>query len=97
MSHETIYRALSVQGPGLLRLEVAAALLSERATRRPQRFRNMVIISDRPQEIENRAVSGRWVGALTIGLTSSQSAIGTLVERTSGCRCMCLGITPLAP
>lgn len=57
----------------------------------------MVIISDRPQEIENRAVSVRWVGALLTGLTSSKSAIRTLVERTSGCRCMGLGITPLAP
>ena len=53
VSHETIYQALYVPGRGLLRW-VAAALLSERATRRPQRFRNMVIISDRPQELENR-------------------------------------------
>ncbi|WP_104171199.1 helix-turn-helix domain-containing protein [Cryobacterium sp. M23] len=37
VSHETIYQALYVQGRGSLRLEVAAALRSGRATQRPQR------------------------------------------------------------
>ncbi|MGO1385111.1 MAG: IS30 family transposase [Arachnia sp.] len=92
VSHETIYQALYVQGRGSLRLEIATALRSGRATRRPQRpdgprpqrFREMVMISDRPAEIEDRAVAGHWEGDLIIGSTASRSAIGTLVERTSG-------------
>ena len=81
VSHETIYQALYVQGRGSLRLEVAAALRSGRVTRRPQkpegprpqRFRDMVMISDRPPEIEDRAVPGHWEGDLIIGSTSSRS------------------------
>ena len=92
VSHETIYQALYVQGRGSLRLEGATALRSGRVTRRPQRpegprpqrFREMVMISDRPPEIEDRAVPGHWEGDLIIGSTSSKSAIGTLVERTTG-------------
>jgi transposase, IS30 family len=92
VSHETIYQALYVQGRGSLRMEVASALRSGRVTRRPQRpegprpqrFRDMVMISDRPPEIEDRAVPGHWEGDLIIGSTSSKSAIGTLVERTTG-------------
>jgi IS30 family transposase len=92
VSHETIYQALYVQGRGSLRLEIVTALRSGRVIRRPQRpdgprpqrFREMVMISDRPPEIEDRAVPGHWEGDLIIGSTASRSAIGTLVERTSG-------------
>ena len=92
VSHETIHQALYVQGRGSLRLKVATALRSGRVTRRPQRsegprpqrFREMVMISDRPPEIEDRAVPGHWEGDLIIGSTSSKSAIGTLLERTTG-------------
>jgi len=90
--HETIYQALYVQGRGSLRLEVATALRSGRARSHPQkpdgpkagRFQGIVMISDRPAEIEDRAVPGHWEGDLIIGSTSTRSAIGTLVERTSG-------------
>ena len=66
VSHETIYQALYVQGRGSLRLEVATALRSGRVRRRPQKpdgpkagqLKGMVMISDRPAEIEDRAVPG---------------------------------------
>ncbi|MFJ8249097.1 IS30 family transposase, partial [Streptomyces sp. NPDC094466] len=74
--HETVYQALYLQGRGDLRRELAGALRSGRARRKPQRQANcrlprftepMVMISDRPAEAEDRAVPGHWEGDLIIG------------------------------
>jgi len=89
ISHETIYKSLYVQGRGELRKELARCLRSGRAKRRPQgriearnRIADMVMISERPAEVEDRAVPGHWEGDLLIGKDNA-SAIGTLVERST--------------
>jgi IS30 family transposase len=91
VSHETIYRTLFVQARGALRKELTTCLRTGRAQRRPHmrteqsgagRLRNMVQISERPPEAEDRAVPGHWEGDLIIG-KGAKSAIGVLVERAS--------------
>ncbi|MFJ2816843.1 IS30 family transposase [Streptomyces sp. NPDC087294] len=91
VTHETVYQALYVQGRGELRRELAKALRTGRARRRPHRQSNkrqpravkdMVMISDRPAEAADRAVPGHWEGDLITG-KDNRSAIGTLVERST--------------
>lgn len=42
----------------------------------------MVMIHDRPEDIETRMIPGHWEGDLICG-TGNKSAIGTLMERTT--------------
>jgi len=90
ISHEAIYQSLYIEGRGALKRELVACLRTGRALREPRaRSRNKpgahvtadVVISQRPDEVEDRAVPGNWEGDLIIGL--KRSAIGTLVERTT--------------
>lgn len=90
VSHETIYQSIYVQGRGALRRELAVCLRTGRALRKPRRtsterrgrIPNMVMISERPPEVQDRAVPGHWEGDLLMG-KNQRSAIGTLVERAS--------------
>lgn len=90
ISHEAIYQALYIQGRGALKRELVSCLRTGRALRVPRarsqakawaHVNEDVMISNRPAEVQDRAVPGHWEGDLIIGL--NRSAIGTLVERSS--------------
>ena len=91
VSHETIYLSLFVQSRGALRRELTAQLRSGRRTRRARAQRsnrqgqgqipNRIMISERPAEVEDRAVPGHWEGDLLLG--KLPTGIATLVERST--------------
>ena len=90
ISHEAIYQSLYIEGRGALKRELVWCLRTGRALRAPrERSRRTTwahvtpetLISERPAEVEDRAVPGHWEGDLLIGL--ERSAVGTVVERTS--------------
>ena len=90
VSHEAIYRSLYVQGRGELRRDLAKCLRNRPGGRaaladvasRSNRIPNLLMISERPAEADDRAVPGHSEGDLIIG-ANSRSAIGTLVERST--------------
>jgi len=92
VSHETIYQALYVQGKGALRQEllVTKALRSGRTGRVPQSklprkssrpWLEGARLTDRPADVDDRAVPGHWEGDLVVG--PGNSGIVTLIERAS--------------
>jgi len=96
VSHEAIYQSLYIQGRGALRRELTQHLRTGRSMRKPQRqattrrsrrggtqIKDMINIAERPPEAADRAVPGHWEGDLITG-AENRTAIGTLVERTTG-------------
>ena len=90
VSHETIYLTLFIQARGGLKRELTQYLRTRRANRKPAvkgapsgkgRIVDPIMISERPAEVEDRAVPGHWEGDLLMG--RRMTAIGTLVERWS--------------
>jgi IS30 family transposase len=91
VSHETIYRTLFIQARGALKKELVGHLRRVRSIRRSKnatthgqprgQIRDAVSITERPAEVEDRAVPGHWEGDLLSG--SKNTHIATLVERQS--------------
>jgi len=89
VSHETIYRSLFIQSRGALKKELLEHLRRTRAMRRSRhhtqktddhgKITGTVSISERPAQVDDRAVPGHWEGDLLFGSKNSQ--IATLVER----------------
>ena len=91
ISHESIYQAIYIHPRGELKRELTAHLRTRRTTRarrgRTERrgaIPDPVSIRDRPEEVEGRLVPGHHEGDLIKGSIASNSAVGTLVERTTG-------------
>lgn len=91
VSHETIYKTLYIQTRGALKKELQKHLRTQRVVRKSKhatlkgkglgKIVDAVPISERPSNVEDRAVPGHWEGDLIQG--SGNSFIATLVERHS--------------
>jgi IS30 family transposase len=92
VSPETIYRSLFIQARGVLKKDLIKHLRTGRRIRRAKassarlipahgQILDAVRISQRPAEVEDRAVPGHWEGDLLVG--SKRTKIATLVERQS--------------
>lgn len=91
LSYEAIYTALYAMPRGVLRENTLKLLRRGHKGRRlrasSQQRRNkaipdMVLIDERPEEVNQRLVPGHWEGDLIIG-KGNRSQVGTLVERTT--------------
>lgn len=90
ISHESIYKYIYAFPRGELRKLFTGFLRSQRKLRKDRsnvherrgQIQGAISISERPKEVEDRAVPGHWEGDLIIG-RNHKSALGTLVERTT--------------
>lgn len=91
VSHETIYKTLYIQTRGALKKELQQCLRTKRVVRKSRKtslkglglgkIPDAISISERPAEVEDRAIPGHWEGDLIQG--SNNTFIATLVERHS--------------
>jgi len=93
ISPESIYTYIYILPKGSLKKELLKCLRHPRkrrhyrrnAAEKPETERkiaDMISIEERPKEVESRSIPGHWEGDLIIG-KNRQSALGTLVERTT--------------
>jgi transposase, IS30 family len=90
VSHETIYTYMYILPRGELRKELIGYLRQgargrqrrKRDTDNRGKIANMVSIHERPEEVADRCIPGHWESDLVVG-KDNQSAIGTIVERTT--------------
>jgi IS30 family transposase len=90
VSHETIYKTVYIMPRGSLKKEMIASLRQGHKRRHHKKasgdkrgqLTDMLLIKDRPKEVESRKIPGHWEGDLIKG-KRNRSAIGTIVERKS--------------
>lgn len=90
ISHESIYTYIYCLPRGELRKELIKCLRQERNMRKRRKnahakrssITNAISIQERPSGVADRTIPGHWEGDLIIG-KDQQSALGTLVERTT--------------
>lgn len=92
VSSEAIYQYIYIQPRGELRKRFTECLREQRLKRRVRgrsakgqasNLEDMISIDERPLEVADRAVPDHWEGDLLIGNAKKQTAIGTLVERST--------------
>lgn len=92
VSKESIYSYVYVLPRGELRAELIKCLRHAHKKRRVKgrsakgqasNLEDMLSIEERPQEVADRCIPGHWEGDLIIGGQREQTALGTLVERTT--------------
>jgi IS30 family transposase len=95
--HESIYRYVYVVARGELKRELAACLRRHHRVRKPQsrgvaankdRIKDMVLVDERPAEVEDRLIAGHYEGDLLMG-AGNRSAVGVLIERTTRYTFLC--------
>jgi IS30 family transposase len=96
-SHESIYRYVYIVAVGQLKRELIKCLRRSHRVRKPRRrgvaatqgkSPDMVLVDERPAEVENRLIAGHYEGDLILG-EGNRSAVGVLVERTTRYTMLC--------
>ena len=96
-SHESIYRYVYIVAVGELKRQLVRCLRRNHRTRKPHRrgvkatqgnIPDMVLVDERPAEVETRLIAGHYEGDLIAG-EGNRSAVGVLVERTTRYTMLC--------
>lgn len=96
-SHESIYRYVYIAAVGELKRPLVRCLRRIHRVRKPRRrgvtatqgkISDMVLINERPAEVESRLIAGHHAGDLILG-AGNRSAVGVLVERTTRYTMLC--------
>lgn len=91
ISHESIYTYIYCLPRGSLRKELTRCLRQERNLRNQRNkshsrrgaIQDAISIHERPVETADRTIPGHWEGDLLMGSKASNTAMGTIVERTT--------------